>query len=161
MDRRRAFHCCASWPEAYPRLRCVVLLENCERDLVIEAFRSGAVGVCQRDQPYQMLCKSVYSVYSGQVWANSRQMRYVLEALTAGMPRRITDARGKVLLTGREERVVSLVAEGLTNREVAQQLSLSEHTVKNHLFRIYERLGISCRAELILYLIGQKDSASA
>jgi len=57
---------------AHPRLRCVVLLDKCERDLVIEAFPSGAVGVCQRDQPYEMLCKSVWSGYSGQIWASTR-----------------------------------------------------------------------------------------
>jgi hypothetical protein len=47
-----------------------------------------------------------------------------------------------------------LVAEGLKNREIAEVLSLSEHTVKNHLFRVFEKLGISNRAELILYLLG-------
>ena len=50
-------------------------------------------------------------------------------------------------------------AEGLKNREIAKLLSLSEHTVKNHLFRIFERLGISSRTELILYVLGQRGTA--
>ena len=137
-------------------VRCVMLLDQHERSLVIDAFRFGAVGVCERDQSYDMLCKCVYSVYRGQVWANSQQLQYLLEALSSAVPSRITDVKGTVLLTRREEEVVSLVADGLKNREIAEHLKLSEHTVKNHLFRIFERLGISSRAELILYLIGQK-----
>ena len=62
------------------------------------------------------------------------------------------------MLTQREEAIVSLVAEGLKNREIAETLKLSEHTVKNHLFRVFEKLGISNRAELILYLLGNKGS---
>jgi DNA-binding NarL/FixJ family response regulator len=48
----------------------------------------------------------------------------------------------------------------MRNREIAELLHLSEHTVKNHLFRIFERLGISSRAELILYLYSQKPSVT-
>lgn len=142
--------------KSHPAVRCVMLLDRHERGLVIDAFRFGAVGVCERDQSYEMLCKCIYSVYRGQVWANSQQLQYLLEALSAAIPSRITDVKGKNLLTKREEEIVSLVADGLKNREIAEHLKLSEHTVKNHLFRIFERLGISSRAELILYLVGQR-----
>jgi DNA-binding NarL/FixJ family response regulator len=81
-----------------------------------------------------------------------------MEALATGMSGRVTDARGQLLLTRREDEICSLVAEGLKNREIAQLLSLSEHTVKNHLFRIFERLGISSRTELILYVLGQRNA---
>ena len=139
-------------------LRCVTLLDQANRDLVIEAFRSGALGVCERSQSYSLLCKCIHCVQHGQVWANSQQLRYVLEALVSGMPSRVTNVRGEVLLTQREEAIVSLVAEGLKNREIAETLKVSEHTVKNHLFRVFEKLGISNRAELILYLLGNKGS---
>jgi DNA-binding NarL/FixJ family response regulator len=140
--------------------RCVMLIDNADRDLVVEAFRSGAVGVCERSQSCEMLAKCIHSVHRGQVWANSQQLRYVLEAFTSGIPGRVTDVRGQVLLTKREEEIVSFVAAGLKNREIAATLNLSEHTVKNHLFRVFERLGISSRAELILYLLGQRSTAN-
>jgi two-component system, NarL family, nitrate/nitrite response regulator NarL len=54
-------------------------------------------------------------------------------------------------LTKREQEVVKLVVKGLTNRQVGQQLGLAEQTVANNLFRIYEKLGISSRVELVLY----------
>ena len=137
-------------------LNCVMLLDHDERELVIEAFRSGAVGVCERHQSYDQLCKSIVCVHRGQVWANSQQMRYVLEALSSGLPHFIADAKAQIPLSKREQEVVSKVAEGMKNREIAVLLSVSEHTVKNHLFRIFERLGISSRAELILYIHGQR-----
>ena len=132
-------------------LNCVLLLDRDERDLVIEAFRSGAVGVCERDQSYEQLCKCIVCVSRGQVWANSQQMRYVLEALSNGVPPFITDTKGKILLTKREQEIVSKVAEGMKNREIAELLNVSEHTVKNYLFRIFDRLGLSSRVELVLY----------
>lgn len=142
-------------------LNCVLLLDRDNRDLVIEAFRSGAVGVCQRDQPYEQLLKCIRCVSRGQVWASSQQMRYVLEALAGGLPVLMSDMQGQNLLSKREEEIVSKVAEGLKNREIGELLYVSEHTVKNHLFRIFSRLGISSRAELILYAHGHKLSADS
>jgi DNA-binding CsgD family transcriptional regulator len=57
------------------------------------------------------------------------------------------------LLTKREEEVVRLVAEGMQNREIAKELKLSEHTIKNYLFHIFEKLGVSSRVELVLYAV--------
>ena len=142
--------------KASRELNCILLIDRDERELVIEAFRSGAVGVFERDQSSEQLCKCIVCVSRGQVWANSQQMRYVLDALAHGLPPLVTDAKGRVLLSKREHEIVSRVAEGMKNREIAELLGVSEHTVKNHLFRVFERLGISSRAELILYLHGQR-----
>jgi len=66
---------------------------------------------------------------------------------------RLVNAKGANLLSKREEEVVRQVAEGLSNHDIAQQLHLSDHTVKNHLFHIFEKLGISNRVELVLYTV--------
>jgi len=132
-------------------LRCVLLVDQCSRELVVEAFKSGAMGVCGRDESCEVLCKCIDRVHRGQVWANSEQLRYVLDTLTHGHRGRLTDARGQILLTPRQEEIVSLVVEGLRNREIAKRLNISEHTIRNYLFRIFEKLGVSSRAELILY----------
>jgi DNA-binding NarL/FixJ family response regulator len=57
------------------------------------------------------------------------------------------------LLTKREEDVVRLLAEGLQNRDIARELKLSEHTIKNYLFHIFDKLGVSSRVELVLYAV--------
>jgi len=144
-----------------PSVRCVMLLEVCDREQVIEAFGSGAMGVCDRRESCEVLCKCIDRVFHGQVWANSQQLHYVLECLSNGSHVRLTDARGNALLTPREEDIVNLVAEGLRNREVAEQLKLSEHTIRNYLFRIFEKLGISSRSELILYTLEQRRKNAA
>ena len=58
-------------------------------------------------------------------------------------------------LTRREESVVRLVVQGMVNREIAEQLRLSEHTIKNYLFRIFDKLGVSNRVELALYAVAR------
>jgi len=69
------------------------------------------------------------------------------------------DADGASLLTKREEDLVRLVADGLGNRDVARQLNLSENTVKNYVFHIFEKLGISNRVELVLYALNNSKRA--
>jgi DNA-binding NarL/FixJ family response regulator len=143
-----------------PKVNCVVLMDEDDREIIIEAFRSGAVGVCGRDT-YAHLCKCIRCVSEGQVWANSRQCRYILETLVQGLPPFVSDAKGRLLLSSREQEIVSNVAKGMKNREIAALLDLSEHTVKNHLFRIFERLGVSTRVELILHMMQcQKPSVT-
>lgn len=140
--------------------RAVLLLDHAEREQVVDAFRSGARGVFSRAESLTELCKCIYSVHKGQIWANSREMEYVLEELAASKRRRMVDAHGKRLLSKREEEVAALVADGLMNREVAEHLHLSEYTVKNYIFKIFEKLGISTRVELVLYTLGQYQRRS-
>jgi len=138
----------------YPEIRVVVLLESSQPALVVEAFRSGARGVfCRSDFEFKALWKCVCSVIRGQIWANSQQLEFVMETLCEAAPLRLVNFEGVALLTRREEDVVRQVVEGLSNREIAEQLNLSEHTVKNYLFRIFEKLGISSRVELVMYAI--------
>lgn len=137
-----------------PEIRVVVLLDSSQRDLVVEAFRSGAKGVfCRSDFEIKALWKCVASVNSGQIWANSQQLQFVMETFCEAAPLHLVNSEGIGLLTKREEDVVRQVAEGLSNREIAEQLKLSEHTVKNYLFRIFEKLGISSRVELVMYAV--------
>jgi DNA-binding NarL/FixJ family response regulator len=143
---------------SHPKTRAVILLKSAHDDLVVDAFRGGAKGVFCRAQTWQGLCKCIQSVHKGQVWVNSHQLHCVLEALVSTSPLRLVNSRGRSLLTKREEDVVRLVAEGLSNRDVARKLDLTEHTVSNYLFRIYEKLGISSRVELVLYALKQKQT---
>ena len=139
------------------KTRAVMLLSSRERGLVIDAFRSGAHGVIFRDEPLETLSKCIHAVHQGQVWANSQHLGYLLEALAQVKPLRLQDARGANLLSKREEKVVHLVAEGLTNRQISVELGLSEHTIRNYLFKIFDKLGVSTRVELVLYCLQEKS----
>jgi hypothetical protein len=96
-------------------------------------FRAGAKGVFQFNQsPFRMLCKCVNSVAQGEIWMNTEHTHYMLDALTEVSALRVVNAKGRSLVTPREEQVVALVADGLTNREVASKLGLSENTIKKY-----------------------------
>jgi DNA-binding NarL/FixJ family response regulator len=138
--------------------RAIMLLDARTRELVVDAFRFGAHGVIFRDEPVETLCKCIHAVSEGQVWANSLHLGFLLEALTQVSPVRLQDSRGGNLLTKREEDVARLVAEGMSNREISRELRLSEHTVRNYLFRVFEKLGISSRVELVLYCLQQRQN---
>ena len=139
---------------AHPEVAKILLLGSYDRDLVANAFRSGAKGLFAfSEYPFRLLCKCIQSVHHGQVWANSEQLQYLIEVVTQVPSLRMVNALGVKLLTPREEQVVALVADGLSNREVAHELCLSEHTIKKYLFRIFDKLGISSRVELVLYAV--------
>jgi DNA-binding NarL/FixJ family response regulator len=142
---------------AYPNIRTVLLLDHLEKELVVDAFRAGARGVLNRSAEFKMLYKCIRNVHQGQIWASSKELEVVLDALFRAAGLRIVDAKGAMLLSSREEEVVRLVAEGLGNRDIAHQLSLSEHTIKNHMFRIFEKLGVSSRVELVLYAFSRPN----
>lgn len=135
----------------YPQVKPIIMLERPDADLITTAFRGGARGVFPRFELFGLLCKCVRAVHEGQIWANSRDLQYLLEALASAAPLRPVNVNGARLLTTREEHVINLVAQGLTNREIAKKLSLSESTVKNYLFRVFDKLGVSSRVELVLY----------
>lgn len=137
-----------------PEVRCVMLLERPERQMVVDAFRDGAKGVfCPSQSDFKMLCKCIDRVFAGQVWARNNELEYVLDALAQNAPLRAANPEGMQLLSKREQQVVNLLAEGLTNREIARQLCLSEHTVKNYLFKIFDKVDVSSRVELVLYAV--------
>jgi DNA-binding NarL/FixJ family response regulator len=136
----------------------IMILDSNKPAMVVEAFRAGASGIFSRDQSSELLCKCIHAVHKGQVWASSKELHFVIDALGPALPARSIPLRGSCILTKREEGVVHLVAEGLTNRDISQELKLSEHTVRNYLFRIFNKVGTSNRLELALYAIDRRES---
>jgi DNA-binding NarL/FixJ family response regulator len=142
-----------------PDTRILLAMGSMDRELVIEAFRFGADGVFCRNSPFDLLCKSVDALAQGQIWANATELRYVLDEFTRGARQRRVDPMVENRMTKRETDVVKLAVEGLSNREIARELGLTEHTVKNYLFRIFDKLGVSNRVELVLSCLRQEEAA--
>lgn len=157
-DSRAGFVISREIRSSSPATRIIMLLDSSDRTQVIEAFRSGARGVFCRTESIKLLAKSIKCVHEGQIWANSNELHFLLEAMSEPVAMSFVSANGKALLSARELDVVRCVAEGLSNREIAQRLSLREHTVKNYLFRIFDKLGVSSRVEVVLYALGNQGS---
>jgi DNA-binding NarL/FixJ family response regulator len=141
-----------------PSVKPIMLTERREAQRTVDCLRNGAKGVFPKSgSEFKLLCKCVECVHQGQIWASSEELSWLLSALESSVfsptPLRLVDVRGERLLSNREEDVVNLLMEGYSNREIAQGLDLSENTVKNYLFRIFEKLGVSSRTELLLYAI--------
>jgi DNA-binding NarL/FixJ family response regulator len=141
-----------------PQIKGVILLDSSKPQDVLECFRAGAKGIFSKQERLESLCKCIRSVHEGQIWARSVDLDQALEAL-ANSPRvHATNHKGIDLLSERERQVVQHLAGGMTNREIAQALDLSPHTIKNYLFRIFDKLGVSNRTEL-LYLTMNNSQA--
>jgi two-component system nitrate/nitrite response regulator NarL len=118
-----------------------------ERDLV-RAMRLGARGIVQKQTASDLVVKSIRRVYSGEIWLNNRLTADVMKAFANS-----SNIGDKPQLSEREKEIVQLIAHGLRNKEIAGKLFISEQTVKNHLHRIFDKLGVSDRLELALYAI--------
>ena len=144
---------------AYPGTRTVVLVDSLEDHLVLNAFRSGARGLFCRSASVKMLRKCLLAVHQGQVWADTAQMQVILEAVESPSSLTAANPKNNSQLRKREKEVLACVAAGLNNRQIAEQLCLSEHTVKNYLFRLCDKVGRSGRVELMLYALSHRELA--
>jgi DNA-binding NarL/FixJ family response regulator len=145
----------------HPNTATVLLLDQYDRELVVNTLRAGARGLfCTALMPFKLLCRCITSVHQGQYWTNTEQLRFVLDSLSVSPIWRVSNSRGEFVLTPREEQTVRLVTEGLTNREIAREMKVKENTVKKSLLRIYERVGVSNRVELVLYALSHWQARS-
>jgi DNA-binding NarL/FixJ family response regulator len=144
----------------YHRIPSIMLLLDSSSDRVVKSFRDGARGVFYRSNSLKALTKCIRTVHSGQIWVGNEDLEHLMKALAHSKPVQFKSVEGTPLLTHREEQVVRLVADGMKNREIAQLLNVKEHSIRNYLYRIYDKLGVSTRVELILYTFSQRDRSS-
>jgi two-component system nitrate/nitrite response regulator NarL len=137
---------------AHPEVAIILLLNDPSHQAVIRAFRSGASGVFCQQEPMSELLHCIDHVRKGAIWAGKEATATLLETFKSiPAPDALTEINS-ASLTARELQVVQVAATGKTNKAIAKDLRLSEHTVKNYLFRAFEKLGVSSRVELLFYL---------
>lgn len=111
---------------------------------VVAAIKSGARGILLKDTTSPLLVECLRTVARGGTWLNKEHVAQLVGAVCA--PPTPVEA-----LTRRELQVIAAVVEGASNRDIGDALQLSEQTVKNHLSRIYDKLGVSSRLELAVH----------
>jgi len=135
-------------------VRTILLTAGIEKAEIVRALQLGAAGVVLKSAPTDLLFKSIRSVMAGQHWIGREAVSDLVQALREQMAvAEKKPASRRFGLTAREVEITSAVVSGLSNREIAGKLSLSEDTVKHHLTNIFDKMGASNRLELALFAV--------
>jgi DNA-binding NarL/FixJ family response regulator len=117
------------------------------------AVRLGAMGVALKETSPQLLLKAIERVHAGEVWLDRfLTSNLIVELRRTPKPTKAQkEAEAISRLTDREREVISLVGEGLKNKQIAERLFISEITVRHHLTSIFEKVQVSDRLELLIF----------
>ena len=137
-----------------PTSRTIVMAEASAEAAAIEALKQGAQGYCALTTEPAVIGKAIELVQQGEIWVARTVMFRLLDELTELQTARIAKPDADLpLLTPREQQVSELIAVGVSNKEVADKLSIAERTVKAHLTHIFRKLGFSSRLQLALHAL--------
>jgi DNA-binding NarL/FixJ family response regulator len=138
---------------AAPKTRILVIARRSSEENVGQVLRAGASGLVGKEAEFGTLVQAIHAVAKGELWANRRTAAQALERLTdASAPFPTLES-----LTKRELEIADGVALGLRNKEIAQQLNISEATVKSHLNAIFRRLKIEGRVALAMLALDARE----
>jgi DNA-binding NarL/FixJ family response regulator len=132
----------------FPEVRVLVLTTYDDDEWLFDAIRAGAAGYLLKDTPRAEVIKAVRGTVQGRSFVDPAVAGKLLGQLAEGEKRPAGQLTDK--LTGREVDVLRLLAQGLSNAEIAQQLYLSEGTVRNHVSAIYAKLDVADRTQAAL-----------
>jgi NarL family two-component system response regulator LiaR len=130
--------------QKWPEIKIIALTSFQEKDLIQEALQAGATGYLLKSVTVDELAAAVRSAHAGQLTLAPEALQALLQSSTSTSP-----AGPAYDLTDREMEVLVLLVEGLNNREIAERLYVSRATAKAHVSHIFNKLGVSNRAEAI------------
>jgi DNA-binding NarL/FixJ family response regulator len=136
--------------EVAPDVQIIVLTGSEDGQLHRRVVAQGAKGLLQKDCSPEVLTRAIECVYAGEVWIERTMMASVLAEIAQTGSVAFTTPR-PASLTRREREVITLLCEGLPNRQIAARLHISETTVRRHLTTIFAKLDVSDRLELVIY----------
>lgn len=136
--------------EATPGIKTILLEMDEDEESFIRSIRAGVAGYLSRDASAQEVIAGVLAVREGGAACSGRLCRALFDHVARG-PLMLPSAgmQRSLGLTRREQQIVPLIAEGLTNKEIANRFCLSEQTVKNHLYRMMQKVGVSDRLSVV------------
>lgn len=134
-----------------PRTAILMLTMHDREEYLYAALRAGAVGYLLKDTPGLEVPRAIRIVAKGGSVLHPVMARKLVESLSHG-PIPAADAP-RPLLTERELQVLSLMARGASNREIAQDLYLAEKTIKQHASRIFRKLNVKSRSQAVIYAV--------
>ena len=133
--------------------RILILTGVADPEAHARAMHLGAMGIVLKEKAPEVLIKAIEKVYKGEVWLDRSMIASVFGAKSrASLAKNSDPETAKIAsLTERERMVISLISEGLRNKQIAERLFISETTVSHHLTSIFGKLQVSDRLGLIIY----------
>jgi len=148
MPRKDGLAAIGEIKQAVPNARILVLTSFAEDDKIFPAIKAGALGYMLKDSSPQELLEAIHKIHLGESPLDSNVARKVVERIS-----RPAGSRPDDLLTEREKQVLRLVAQGLSNGEIAKKLVTTERTVRSHVGSILEKLQLDNRTQAALYAL--------
>jgi two-component system nitrate/nitrite response regulator NarL len=142
-------------PRAVEYARAIVLTASTDVTVHTRAVELGAMGVLSCDEPGAILVKAIRKVHAGELWLDRARTAGIVTHLARGVVQKDPDTLKIESLTSRQREIVMLVAEGLTNRQLASRLFISEATARNHITAILDKLELRDRFQLAVYAFRQ------
>lgn len=138
--------------------KVVILTIHDDENYVLEVVKAGAAGYLLKDIEPGMLIKAIRTVYEGESFIYPTLAKKLFGQIVRGEEKKavLSHRRGEERLTEREIEVLQLIAQGMSNQEIAHKLYLSEKTVKNHLTNIFRKINVTDRTQAVLYAIKHK-----
>ncbi len=138
---------------SFPQTRLLVITDELSESAVLAWLEQGVLGCVERDAPLPDLLNAIRQVAAGEV----SLPQVVALQLVASMARQTPPQENALPepLSSREQEVLTLLAQGLSNKDIAQRLYLSVRTVEGHLANVYGKLGVHSRTEAALYAVRQ------
>jgi DNA-binding NarL/FixJ family response regulator len=141
-------------PRVVEHCRVIVLTAATDLAVHTRAVELGAMGVLSCDETGAVLLKAIQKVHAGELWLDRARTAGIVTQLARGA-HKDPDTVKIESLTTRQREIVTLVAEGLTNRQLAERLFISEATVRNHITAILDKLELRDRFQLAVYAFRQ------
>lgn len=139
--------------EERPRTAVVMVTMHDNAAYLREAVQAGAAGYLLKNLSRDELIDAIRQVASGGAFIESQMLRGMLSELKPVSPSAGANLKNAKNLTKREREILALVAEGMSNREIAEKLVLSPETVKSHVAAVLEKLNVSDRTQAAIYAV--------
>lgn len=131
-----------------PEIRVLLFLDAADEELEFQTIRAGGSGCVSNTSDLETLLKAIGAVGRGELWVSRQRASRLIARLAQAQPPDGLTSNG---LTPQEWKVLGLLASGSRNKDIANRLSVSENTVKTHLYTIYRKVNVDCRLAATLY----------
>jgi DNA-binding NarL/FixJ family response regulator len=144
--------------KSYPKVKIVMLTVREDRATVNAALRAGARGYIVKGVEGPELVSTLRLIHSGQYYVTPALAAQLLAENEGSASRSSTTSGSVAKPTAREQQIITLVGDGLSNQEIAEELALTESTIKHHMTRILQKLGLRNRTEVAIYVRDNKGA---